>query len=1075
MQGLLSKALESYSSALEQCNSTNIKDDSLSMLHATVLSNRSMCYLKLSITDPSEFNLNSTVEDCTKAIQLLDTSKCPVDTTYPLRSKLLYRRGKARASMIYQTIGSTDLSCPVNKSTSLNIVNIFKDAQGDLKMLLSFDPTNKAAKTLLQTLQVNSTKYIQQIQGSASTPIVRALNQISNDASSERLDALRFISVTLSEDLKATCEELMKSDHNGVDMLLRIALDEKESTDCRSCSMRALTTACSYEPCAKLIIGLDGSITKRLETVVISGGKDEDLFVSCLKFLLCCVLTQHLIEDDSESMPEADNPGASVCNTCIHGFRSSSAKCHSLTLDLLSAWLEPNPLTVFTSICEYSGRSLKEPTEHEVRSMAPRNLALHRKKVYERKKRQKERSNFNAKQFCSLGGLNALISMASFTDNARIRRECIVSMGRLVNHLVTEHSQKEEKDDSSTIDDAIKKVLAPFLGWSQNEGNCLSIEEIHDEDEEKEIGIDENLRHFMKRGIFTASLLLANGEMGKWALLHGWSNGCSKREWENLVSSGELNAMSIAAEIVSAASSLEGTRPWVMSCIGDSAENGIWKELLTCASREVRSGAASAMAKLGLADKGVSSNEGELFSLMEVASGLLGSEEDIEPGETTSTSDNCDNEPRERGIELLNYLASKTIIKDELAHGYRGSGSDESILETLIQISRQPESLSAGAIYALSNIFSSLAVSIETLRKEAFEGKDITADQYEQLQAMGKTEEEKELEEQNREKDSPDAVRQRIEKMSEKNVPRILVTLMKEATDATKEKIVLCMIRMATEESVRGGMIQQGCLTACINMRRDVKASDIEKKIILMAEHTIAKLLVTTNPSMLTTPQRMGSIKRLIELAKDNESTDLQQFEALLSLTNLGGFDDELKNRIVAERGISVLSYAMFSSHEMVRRAATEAMSNLVPHPDVLEHFRQPDKLKLWVAFSSDFEDNFECSRAALGCLAMVSQDSEIALQLAMAKHTPDMMKEVLECGNLELMHRLLVILLNFVEQGGKCKEIIISTGSLAFCGAYVQSYHDGGRSKGVEFGPEEQGLFKTTVDLSKEVVRACT
>jgi hypothetical protein len=1053
-----------------------------------------MCYLKIADSDPSEINLTSTIEDCTQAIQLLDTYKSTADSkARPLRSKLLYRRARARATRIFQLIGLKSMDANSSSSSSSdtnessNIATMLKESRGDLQDLLSFDPTNKAAKTLLQTIQLQSAKYVEQLQGSASTPIVRALKQLSNNdndneprSGKQRLDALRFISVTLSEDLKSACEELIKSDQEGLAILWRIALDDDEAKDCRACSMRALTTACSNEPFAKLFLGFDSSctsITKRLEQIVTSGEDDEDLLVSCLKLLLCSVLTQHLMDDDSESI-STDEQCTSVCNTCIHGFRSSSTKRQSLTLDLLSAWLEPNPLMVLSSICEYSGRTLKEPTEQEVRSMAPRKLAFHRKKTYEGKKRRTERSHNNARQFCRLGGLNALIAMASFTDNARIRRECIVNMGRLVNHLVIEQQpQKGENDDTSTIDDATKKVLAPFLGWSSSGGDGLTIEEIH-EDEEKEIDIDEDLKLYMRRGIFTASLLLANGEIGKWALLHGWSNGCSKSEWESLVSSGELKAMSIAAEIVSAASSVEGSRPWVMSCIGTSANNNSWKELLTCTSREVRSGAASAMAKLGLADKGVSSDEGELFSLMEVASGLLGSEdEDIEPVESTSTSlaDNSDNEPRERGIELLNYLASKTMVKDELAHGYMGTGSDESILESLIKISRHPESLSTGAVYALSNIFTSLAVSIETLRKEAFEGKDITADQYEQLQAMGKTEEEKELEEKKREKDSPDAVRQRIEKMSEKNVPRVLVTLMKDATDATQEKVVLCMVRMATEESVRGAMIQQGCLTACINIIKDENASNVEKKIILMAEHTIAKLLVTMNPSMLTTPQRMGSIKSLMELVKDNESTDLQQFEALLSLTNLGGFDDELKNRIVAERGISVLSYAMFSSHEMVRRAATEAMSNLVPHPDVLEHFRQPDKLKLWVAFSSDFEENFECSRAALGCLAMISQDSEIALQLAIANHTPDMMKEVLECGNLELMHRLLVILLNLVAQGGKCKETVISTGSLAFCGAYVQSYHDGGRSKGVAFGPEDQGLFKVTLDLAKEVVNACS
>ena len=523
----------------------------------------------------------------------------------------------------------------------------------------------------------------------------------------------------------------------------------------------------------------------------------------------------------------------------------------------------------------------------------------------------------------------------------------------------------------------------------------------------------------------------------------------------------------------SAASSVEGSRHWVLSCIGTSANNSAWKELLVCDSREVRSGAASAMAKLGLSDKGLSSDEGELFNLLEVASGLLGESKIMDSSLASTNENSVDNEPRERGIELLNYLASKTMVKDELAHGYRGSESEESILESLIQISRHPELLSTGAIYALSNIFTSLAVSIETLRKEAFEGKDITAEQYEQLQGMGKSEEEKLLEEEKRDNDNRDAVRYRIEKMSEKDVPRVLVTLMRDATVATRQQIATCMVRMACEESVRGAMIQQGCLTACIEMTKDENASNIEKEIIQKAEHVIAKLLVTTNPSMLTASQRMGSIRSLMHLVKDNESSDLQQFEALLSITNLGGFDNDLKNRIVAEKGISTLSYAMFSSHDLVRRAATEAMSNLVPHPDVIEHFRQPDKLKLWIAFSADFEENFECARAALGCLAMISQDTVVALRMAKAEYILNMMKEILECGKLELMHRMFVILLNFVTQGGICKQIVESSGSLAFCVAYVQSYHDGGKAKGVKFSKEEHSLFQVTVDLAKEVIIA--
>ena len=132
----------------------------------------------------------------------------------------------------------------------------------------------------------------------------------------------------------------------------------------------------------------------------------------------------------------------------------------------------------------------------------------------------------------------------------------------------------------------------------------------------------------------------------------------------------------------------------------------------------------------------------------------------------------------------------------------------------------------------------------------------------------------------------------------------------------------------------------------------------MEQKIIRYAQHSIGKILVTTNPILLTTSQRMGCVQPLIQLVRDNDATDLQRFESLLALTNLAGYDDETKQRIISERGISVLSYAMFSDHEMVRRAATEAMSNLVPHPDLIEHMQQPEKLKVWIAFASDFDQN---------------------------------------------------------------------------------------------------------------------
>uniref|UniRef100_A0A7S2ABG3 Protein HGH1 homolog n=1 Tax=Trieres chinensis TaxID=1514140 RepID=A0A7S2ABG3_TRICV len=158
----------------------------------------------------------------------------------------------------------------------------------------------------------------------------------------------------------------------------------------------------------------------------------------------------------------------------------------------------------------------------------------------------------------------------------------------------------------------------------------------------------------------------------------------------------------------------------------------------------------------------------------------------------------------------------------------------------------------------------------------------------------------------------------------------------------------------------------------------------------------------------------------------------------------------------------------------MVRRAATEAMSNLVPHPKMMEYLADPDKLKLWVAFASDFEENFECARAAAGCLAMASREQGVAAAMAGQKNFESMVRSLLECGNLELMHRVLVILLNMSDQGGKCKEVVVAAGAAKFCQGYVQSYHDGTALEDLDLSEAEMGLMATTVELAKEVVTMC-
>ena len=373
--------------------------------------------------------------------------------------------------------------------------------------------------------------------------------------------------------------------------------------------------------------------------------------------------------------------------------------------------------------------------------------------------------------------------------------------------------------------------------------STLTIEELDDDEEEgKEMddsSEESKLLSMMKRGQLTASLIMGKPDVGTWALKYGWSNGQGVEELKQLISSNNSCAMSIASELVSAASSVESSRPLLATLV----QEGTLEDLLIHPDADVRSGAASCAAKIGLASKALSSDDGEVMGLLDVAIELLFEEDEWLDDDNDKTkskvealtkkvplSRNASGESTsmDRGIEVLAYLVSKTFVKEKVVGGYKPEGSPanrKTALERLVEIACAPSSGDAQLSYGLASVFNLLAVSIETLRKEAFIGKEITREQYDQLQALGKTEEEKEAEAKKDEKegDKPASVGERIRKLASSNVPRAMVKLLEgSSSDTTQDKLLEGMCRMASEPTVRGLMIQQGCLTTCLQLDKGV-------------------------------------------------------------------------------------------------------------------------------------------------------------------------------------------------------------------------------------------------------------
>lgn len=1044
------EAIQAYSQGLVQADRAVPPPVALK---TALLSNRAACYLK-------KMSLQACIDDCTKAIELLQETSSEEPK---LRSKLLFRR--AKASFLKVNTPGIDLG-----NSALN--DLLQGAAKDLLALLSFDAKNKEASALLQSIRAQHA-----IVKKSFTPLSKTLDQVkeNEDNDKEQIHKLKVLGGLLDSDPSSASMELGRL--GGVAYLLNLAHKDKSnaSQEARTVALNCISCAGGHPPFVRKYL-------KDVQTQIASIVKTDeftDVVVCGLSVLVKCVL--HLDRDDANKpvVQTSDINDNALLDACIAVLNASESEANVAVrgvmenLSALTCGVD-RPMLVRTAIAGDVTNtgvldSIPAPvSKAEINMMTAKELATHRQRQKDLKDRDIKWSKQRAKLFVDKQGLKAILKCAAKISDHFLRREMTVAIGKIMTALDSEED--------------VKKLVKPFLMAQRDDefdsNEMCTIEEIHNDDEdEKQGGVEEeeeveSLQSMMERAELTVSLLLSMKEVGAWAICTAWM--LSDKELVRMVDSEEDRPMAIASEVLSAAASVPESRHMVTMMM----DAGSMEKLLMHDDRDIRSGAAAAVAKLGLAGRDRDkADEGDVMGMLQAAADLL--EDESGQFEASQTKDNAvasltksfGTTSLERGVEMITYLVSQTIIKEEICGGFKAeSDSQYTTLECLVKISEMSKAGASLSGYGLAAIFNHLAVTPSTLKKEHFADKELSAEEYDQLQTMAKTDEEKKMFEAIKEDDTDELCNERIRVMAKTNVPRALVQLMDGASDKTLEQIVVALNRMAVEPGARGSMIQQGALTACIKVDHDSNPTDLMKTIIRNARHCIAKMLVTMNPSHLTSAQCMGSIKPLIQLTRDVEASDLQQFEALMALTNIGASGDEKKSKIVAESGIASLHYAMFSQHHLIRKASTEAMCNLVGNAKFTEHLKDPEHLKLWLAFSADYEEHYECARAASGCLAMATQDPDIANALVKLPKFKIHIDELLQCGALELMHRVLAILLNLVSHGGDCKAAVLSNGFSDFCLQYVDSYHDGAKLEDLGFPEEQKHLFPVTLDLAKKV-----
>ncbi|KAM3611309.1 uncharacterized protein V6R79_016329 [Siganus canaliculatus] len=277
-------------------------------------------------------------------------------------------------------------------------------------------------------------------------------------------------------------------------------------------------------------------------------------------------------------------------------------------------------------------------------------------------------------------------------------------------------------------------------------------------------------------------------------------------------------------------------------------------------------------------------------------------------------------------------------------------------------------------------------------------------------------------------KDKKDFIQKRVKRLLKAGVISALAVMVKAdssiLTDQTKEMLSRVFLALSDDPKDRGTIVAQGGGKALIPLA--LEGTEAGK---VKACHALAKIASISNPEIAFPGERVYEVVRPLVSLLHTDRDGMQNYEALRSLTNLAGFSEKLRTKIVKENALPDIENYMFEEHDEIRQAATECMCNLVTCKEVQERYLEDgnDKLKLLVLLCGEDDDKLQI--AAAGALAMLTAVQK-KLCTKITKVTTqwlEIMQRLCLHDNPMVQHRGLVVIFNMLnsDDGELAKKLI--------------------------------------------------
>ncbi|XP_068210015.1 protein unc-45 homolog B [Palaemon carinicauda] len=271
--------------------------------------------------------------------------------------------------------------------------------------------------------------------------------------------------------------------------------------------------------------------------------------------------------------------------------------------------------------------------------------------------------------------------------------------------------------------------------------------------------------------------------------------------------------------------------------------------------------------------------------------------------------------------------------------------------------------------------------------------------------------------------DDPDFIDKRINILAEEGAGGALTALSKTDSKNSRELIGRLFNALCQMQGNRGHIVQQGGAKALLGLAAD--GTDKGKKC---ASQALARIAITINPEVAFPGQRVYEVVKPLLRLLDPDCSGLENFEALMGLTNIAGVSESARKRIIKEKGLPCIEHYMFEHHDMIRRAAFQCMANMCMSPDVIKILEgNNDKFKYLFLSCSDEDE--EIIKASAGALCMVMPESpKCVTKIFEALDWENTLKFLLSHSDKDIMYRGTIIVYLIAAHDKFSAEKVIDT-----------------------------------------------